>query len=59
MKYIVEYKSRRNNQPTHKGNYAYYGSQIGGQPVAQLVDALCYKPDGHGFDPDEVNGFFN
>jgi hypothetical protein len=23
-----------------------------------LVQALCYKPEGRGFDPDEVNAFF-
>jgi hypothetical protein len=24
-----------------------------------LVDALCYKPEGNGFDSEEVIGFFN
>jgi hypothetical protein len=25
----------------------------------QLVEALCYKLEGAGLIPDEVNGFFN
>jgi hypothetical protein len=27
--------------------------------IAQLVEALCYKPEGRGFIPNEVIRFFN
>jgi hypothetical protein len=27
--------------------------------VAQLVEALCYKPEGRGFDPNGVTGIFH
>jgi hypothetical protein len=27
--------------------------------VAELVEALCYKPEGRGSSPDEVIGFFS
>jgi hypothetical protein len=30
-----------------------------GAAVAQLVEALRYKPEGRGFDPDCVSGFFH
>jgi membrane-associated PAP2 superfamily phosphatase len=30
-----------------------------GHAVAQLVEALCYKPEGRGSIPDEVIGSFN
>ena len=30
-----------------------------GHVVAQLVEALCYKPEGHGFDSDGVTGIFH
>jgi hypothetical protein len=33
--------------------------EIAGAIAGYLVEALCYKPEGHGFDPDEVNEFFN
>jgi hypothetical protein len=30
-----------------------------GHAVTLLVEALCYKPEGRGFIPYEVTGFFN
>jgi hypothetical protein len=30
----------------------------GGHAAAQLVEALCYKPEGRGFESDEVD-FYN
>jgi hypothetical protein len=30
-----------------------------GHAVAELVEALCYKPECCGFEPDEVIGLFN
>jgi hypothetical protein len=30
-----------------------------GFPFASYNDPLCYKPEGRGFDSDEVIGFFN
>ena len=30
-----------------------------GHAVTQLVDVLCYKPEGCGFDPHDVNGIFH
>jgi hypothetical protein len=32
---------------------------IRGHPVAQLVEALRYKPEGRGFVPDGVTGIFH
>jgi hypothetical protein len=37
---ITTTTSRNNNNNNNKLGYA----------VAQLVEALCYKPEGHGFD---------
>jgi hypothetical protein len=30
-----------------------------GHAVAYMVEALCYKPEGHGFNSQGVIGFFN
>jgi hypothetical protein len=30
-----------------------------GHVIMQLVEVLCYKPEGRGFDSKEVTGFFN
>jgi hypothetical protein len=32
---------------------------IGGHEIALLTVAVCCKPEGHGFVPDEVIGFFS
>jgi hypothetical protein len=32
---------------------------VKGHAVAQLLHALCYKPEGRGSIPDEVIGFIN
>ena len=38
----------RNPSPLHKDLALYYN--ILGHVVVQVVGALCYKPEGHGFD---------
>jgi hypothetical protein len=45
--------------PKYKNGIFYtYTGKVRGHAVAQLVEALCYKPEGRGF-PDVVTGFFN
>jgi hypothetical protein len=39
-------------------NFILHSMMKGGQTVAELVDALCYKPEVVGFIPD-VTGFSN
>jgi hypothetical protein len=46
----------RQSHETHK--YAYTTSRLG-YVVAQLVEALRYKPEGHGFDSRWGHGDFS
>jgi len=34
---------------TYAENFIQYPNNVG-HPAAQLVEAMCYKPEGHGFD---------
>jgi hypothetical protein len=53
-----EMNVRNDNITEHVNSFNYLGYIITvEQAVAQLVEALCYKPEGS--IPDEVIGFFN
>jgi hypothetical protein len=39
--------------------FSFFTSFLTSEAVAQLIEALCYKPKSRGFDPDEVIGFSN